>query len=82
MTDNQENLEAVVHHYGLPALLSVVDDIIENIRQGVLSVSLDKDPGKASFELYAERMKLEGAMALKRGLIHRIGLIKAKRTQS
>lgn len=78
MNDHLEKLEAIVGHYGLPALLQELDGILERVQRGVLSVPLDKDPEKAALSLYAERMKLEGAVAVKNALISRIEAIKTR----
>lgn len=78
MNENHEKLEAIVGHYALPALLAEIDGILERIQRGVLSVPLDKDPEKAALSLYAERMKLEGAVAVKNALISKIEVIKTR----
>lgn len=75
---NEENLEAIVGHFALPALLREVDGILEKIQRGVLSVPLDKDPEKAALSLYAERMKLEGAVAMRNALISKIEAVKTR----
>lgn len=79
--EQQEALEAIVAHYGLPVLLSEIDGILEKIRQGVLSVPLDKDPEKAALNLYAERMKLEGAVAVKNALVTKINDVKTRKRE-
>ncbi len=61
--DQLEDMEACARHHGMPHVLLALDDIIENIKTGFLSVPLDKDPEKAALSLYAKRMELEGAVA-------------------
>lgn len=74
--EEREALEECASHYGMPVFLKEVDAIIELIKGNILSVSLDKDPEKASFQLYAERMKLEGAIAVKNALKQKVESIK------
>jgi hypothetical protein len=57
----------------------IIDDIVDNIKGNVLSVPLDKDPEKAALSLYAERMKLEGAVALKNAFIVKIQELRSKK---
>lgn len=74
--EREEALQGIVGHYGLPVLLSEIDGIIDRIYRGVLSVPLDKDPEKASLQLYAERMKAEGAMAVRMALASKVEAVK------
>lgn len=76
--EKEEALMAIVGHYGLPVLLEELDAIIERIYRGVLSVPLDKDPEKASLSLYAERMKAEGAQAVRLAFVNKIEAIKTR----
>lgn len=74
--EKEEALQELVSHYGMPVFLELVDGILNRIQGGVLSVPLDKDPEKASLALYAERMKAEGAVAVKQALVSKIESIK------
>lgn len=80
MTDEErhEALHAIVCHFGMPAFLSLIDEVIEKVKRGILSTPLDIDPSKAMLTLYMERMKCEGAVAVKNALIQQIKLIKGK----
>lgn len=73
MTQDQiEDMRECAKHHGMPVLLTVIDDIIELIKQGCLSVPLDKDPEKAALVLYAKRMELDGAVYLKNAFIQKV----------
>lgn len=74
--EEMEALVALVRHYGLPIFMKEVDVIIERVKGNILSVPLDKDPEKAALTLLQERMKVEGAVAVKNALIQKIKDIK------
>lgn len=74
-----EELRSIMGHPGTKALLKIIDDITENIKGNVLSVPLDKDPAKAQLQLYTERMKYEGANALRVSLAAKLNELKEKR---
>ena len=66
MTEERlEALQGCIRHYGFAHVLEELDATITAIEKGILSVPLDKDPEKAALSLYAERMKLEGAVAMR-----------------
>lgn len=75
--EKEEALVAVVKHYGMPVLLELVDQIVDRIARGVMSAPLDKDPEKAALTLYAERMKTEGATAVKVALTQKVQAIRS-----
>lgn len=80
LTDDQiEDLKEVVTHHGFQHVMSMIDDIVENIRGNVLSVPLDKDPEKAKTQLLIERMKLEGAVAVRNVLSTKVIAIKERK---
>ncbi len=76
--DREEALMAITTHYAMPLILEMVEQIVGRIAGGVMSVPLDKDPEKAALTLYAERMKAEGAVAVKNALVTQIASIKAQ----
>lgn len=59
--------------------LGMMDDIVNTIKGNVLSVPLDKDPEKAALALYAERMKLEGAVAIRNAFATKVEELRSKR---
>ncbi len=71
-----EALQGVVKHYGLPVLLKEIDAIIDNVKGNLLSVPLDKDPDTAALTLLQERMKVDGAIAVRNALVAKIKAIK------
>lgn len=77
--EEMEALVALVKHYGLPIFMKEIDVIIERVKGNILSVPLDKDPEKAALTLLQERMKVEGAVAVKNALIQKIKDIKEQR---
>ena len=62
--EKDEALYSVITHYGMSHFLTAVDEIVARIGGGVMSIPLDRDPQKAAIQLYAERMKAEGATAV------------------
>lgn len=70
--EQQEAFDGLCSHYGLPILIKELDDILEKIKAGCMSVPLDNDPKTASMQLFKERMKYEGALAMKNSLIVKI----------
>lgn len=76
--EKEEMLKEFLSHPGLRLFLEEIDARIEVMKGQVLSVSLDKDPEKASLTLYMERMKLEGALALRAALTQKIKAIREK----
>jgi len=71
-----EDIEALTRHRGLPILLAIVDDIVEKLRNEVLSVPLPADPEKASLVLYSKRASAEGAVSLRTALVARLMKLK------
>ena len=59
--------------------LQIIDDIVENIKGNVLSVPLDKDPEKAASQLLVERMRYEGALALRNAFNTKMKDLRSKR---
>lgn len=81
--DKQEMLEAVASHYGMPALMSLVDEIVERIGREVMTVPLPQsDPEKAALALYSKRMQAEGATALRNALHNKVQALKSKVRES
>lgn len=80
LTEEQlENLEACIRHPGFPHVLNMIDDIVETVKGNILSVPLDKDPEKAALSLYAERMKADGAVALRNAFSVKAKAIKERK---
>lgn len=74
-----DDLRSFVRTNNCKHVMDMLDDIVETIKGNVLSVPLDKDPEKAALSLYAERMKLEGAVAIRNAFIQKVqGLRSAK----
>jgi hypothetical protein len=80
--DREEALMGVISHYGFPILMEEIEHIINKTKLGVLSVTLDKNPEIASMALYAERMKVEGALAVMAALHKKIADHKLKMKRS
>lgn len=76
--EKEEALAAMARHYGMPLFLEMVDQIVDRIAGGVLSIPIDKDPKRASLTLYAERMKGEGAHAVRMSLRTKIENLKMR----
>lgn len=76
-SEREEALVAISRHYGMPVLLELVEQIVDRIARGVMSAPLDKDPEKAALTLYAERMKSEGATAVKIALQNKVQAMKS-----
>jgi hypothetical protein len=74
--EKEEALAALCAHYGMPLFLELIDGIVGRIAGGVMSVPLDKDPEKAALTLYAERMKAEGAVAVKNAVLQKVQQVK------
>ena len=77
----EEEVEAMVaclKHYGFQHVLGLIDERIEKMKEGMLSVPLDKDPEKSSLILLQERMKIEGAMKLKEAFLVEVKKLKEK----
>lgn len=80
ITDEElEGLRACVTHYGFQHVVRLMDERIEVLKTGFLSVPLDKDPEKAALILLQERYKIEGAVNLKVSLLQAIKDLKEKR---
>lgn len=77
--DKLEAIQSVVKHYGFVYILEELDATISIIEKGILSVPLDKDPEKAALSLYAERMKLEGAIAIRNAFTQKMKAYKELR---
>lgn len=77
--EEKEDLEVCLKHPGFKQVIKLIDDRLELIKGNLLSVPLDKDPAKAQLQLYVERMKYEGAVALKSALLETVKAIKEKR---
>lgn len=75
--ERDEALQAIAKHYGMGVLLEEVDRIVDRIARGVMSAPLDRDPQKASLTLYAERMKTEGAQAVKIALLEKVKALRS-----
>lgn len=71
-----EELQDTIKSSGFKHVLVELDKIVAIIQQQVLSVPLDKDPEKAALSLYAERMKLEGAVAMRNAFVLKMKAIK------
>jgi hypothetical protein len=79
MTD--EDLDALVScskHHGFQFVVELIDERIEKLKLGFLSVPLDKDPEKAALILLQERYKIEGAINLKVSVLQAIKDLKEK----
>ncbi len=74
-----EGLIACTKHYGFQHVLKVLDDRIEIMKNGFLSVPLDKDPEKSALILLQERYKIEGAEKLKLSLLQAIKDLKERK---
>lgn len=77
--EDVDDLKVLLSMPGFKHFLGLLDDRIETIKGNVLSVSLDKDPAKAQLQLYVERMKYEGAVAVRTALLEQVKAIKEKR---
>lgn len=78
--DELDSLLAICRHYGMPQLIGILDTIVDNVRNGVTSVPLDCDPEKAALKLYAERMKLDGVIAMRNAFVQRVKAVKESAT--
>jgi hypothetical protein len=76
--EQQEALEAVCRHHGMPVFLRLIDEIVAKIGSEVMTVPLPTDPEKASLALYAKRMQAEGAAALRNALQSKIQVVKSR----
>jgi hypothetical protein len=76
--EEAEALESLCSHVGLRLLLREIDDIINTMQKGYLSVPLDNDPQTAALSLLQERYKIEGATVIKSRLLERVKRIKEK----
>lgn len=70
--ENREELVAVLRHRGMVHVLGMIDEIVNRMREEVLSIPLPQDAEKAAIVLYAKRCSAEGAMALKNALQSKI----------
>lgn len=71
-----DDLLAVIKHRGIKHVLSMVDEIVELMRNEVLTVPVPKNPQEAAITVYAKRCSAEGAMALRLALQTRINNLK------
>ncbi len=71
-----EALASLARSHGLKVFLREMDDVINIMKDGFLSVPLDKDPQTSAMKLLQERYKVEGAEALKQRLLERLKKIK------
>lgn len=76
--EKDEALRAIAMHYGMPVFLALVKEIADRIKEGVLSTPLDSDPTKAQAQLYAARMKAEGAVAVMNALGTKVRELKGR----
>jgi len=76
--EKEEAIESVIAHYGMTHFLALIDEIVARIGGGVMSIPLDRDPTKASIQLYAERMKAEGAAAVAMSIRNKINEIRMR----
>lgn len=77
--DQLDLLRAFVSSDASRLAIEMLDDIVNTIKGNVLSVPLDKDPEKAALALYAERMKLEGAVAIRNAFTAKVEDLRKKR---
>jgi hypothetical protein len=66
--DQGEELQFVINHRGMRHVFGIIDDIIEKMRNDVLSVPLSTNPQEAAIQVYGARLKAEGAVALKQAI--------------
>lgn len=59
-----DTLHELAKFYGLPLLYDLMEDVVDDIQKESLTIGLDSDPQKASLQLYAARMRAEGAKKL------------------
>lgn len=76
--EQQEALEAVCRHHGMPLFLKLIDEIVNRMGAEVLTIPLSTDPEKASLALYAKRMEVQGASALRNALQTKIQVVKSR----
>lgn len=74
--EQREDLESITRHRGMPIVLAIIDDIVEKVRNEVLSVPLPSDPEKASLVLFSKRAAAEGAVSLRSALVARLNKVK------
>ncbi len=80
LTEEQvDSLRSFAHSDASRLAIAMLDDIVNVIKGNVLSVPLDKDPEKAALSLYAERMKLEGAVAIRNAFTAKVEELRSKR---
>lgn len=73
LTEEQlDDLKSFARSDVFRTVLSLINDTVETIKGNVLSVPLDKDPEKAALALLQERMKLEGAVALRNAFAKKV----------
>lgn len=73
-----EALESLCNHYGMKVLLLEIDGIVERVTDEIMTIPLKDDPEKASLQLYAARMKGEGAQATRTCIRSMIDQIKSR----
>jgi hypothetical protein len=76
--EQQEALEAVCRHHGMPIFLKLIDEIVSRMGAEVLTIPLPADPEKAALALYAKRMECQGASALRNALQNKIQVVKSR----
>ncbi len=77
--EQEEDVRSFAQSTSRELILAMIDDIVKQIEGNVLSVPLDKDPEKAAISLYAERMKYEGAVALRNSFNIKLNDLRRKR---
>lgn len=77
--EQKEDLLMLLQHRGMPLFMGLIDDILERMRNEMLTVPLPSDPEKASLTLYAKRCSVEGAAALRAALSAKV--LKIKQTE-
>ena len=77
--DAREDLQNLARHSGMRHFLTMIDEIVDRMRNEIITLPLPMEPDKAGTALYAKRMQVEGAVALKNNLNMRIQLLKQLR---
>lgn len=76
--EKEDMLGSLATHAGIHILLEEVDVIINRIRDGIHGCKLSNDPTADGLKLLNERLKLEGAVALKNAMVARLNEARAK----
>lgn len=62
--EGREDLLAVIGHRGINHVIGMIDEIVERIRNEMLSLPLPMEAERASLALYSKRCQADGAMYL------------------